>query len=165
METGATPALLLALDVAINPVMAVRVAAIDVPGFGHDESRVMHRQQFAALVVNQRLHSMFADRGKDLSDRGRDQGCLPWPGIERTVLRCGRNAPAESGRATPSIRRSTARRSRCAPCDSVRERKSQDPVGMGRHRDHFRARISLSSWLRPVRTSATLCRCWMTSNR
>jgi hypothetical protein len=28
-------------------VIAVRVAAIDLPGFGHDESRVMHRQQFA----------------------------------------------------------------------------------------------------------------------
>jgi hypothetical protein len=24
---------------------------IDLPGFGHDESRVMHRQLFAALVV------------------------------------------------------------------------------------------------------------------
>ena len=32
-----------------------RIAAIDLPGFGHDESRVMHRQQFAALVVNHRL--------------------------------------------------------------------------------------------------------------
>jgi hypothetical protein len=32
---------------AINPVVAVRVAAINLPGFGHDESRVMHRHQFA----------------------------------------------------------------------------------------------------------------------
>jgi hypothetical protein len=39
-------------DLAINPVISIRVAAIHLPGFGHDESRVMHRQQFAALVVN-----------------------------------------------------------------------------------------------------------------
>ena len=36
------------LDLAINPVVAVRVAAMDLPGFGHDETRVMHRHKFAA---------------------------------------------------------------------------------------------------------------------
>jgi hypothetical protein len=36
-------------------VVAVGVAAIDLPGLGHDESGVMHRQQFAAFVINLRL--------------------------------------------------------------------------------------------------------------
>ena len=33
----------LELDLAINPVVAVRVAAIDLPGRGHVEACVMHR--------------------------------------------------------------------------------------------------------------------------
>jgi hypothetical protein len=52
---GGAALVVLALDLAINPVVAVRAAAIDLPGFGHDESRVMHRQQFAAFVINHRL--------------------------------------------------------------------------------------------------------------
>jgi hypothetical protein len=35
-------------------VLAVRVAAIDLPGFGHGESRVMHCQQPAAPPQNRR---------------------------------------------------------------------------------------------------------------
>jgi hypothetical protein len=49
---GGAALVVLELDLAINPVITVRVAAIDLPGFGHDESRVMYRQQFAALIVN-----------------------------------------------------------------------------------------------------------------
>src|SRR5436309_2113249 len=35
----------------------------------------------------QRLDAIRPDRRKDLSDRGRDQGCLPWPGTERKSSR------------------------------------------------------------------------------
>ena len=44
---GGAALVVLELDLAINPVVAVRVAAIDLPGFGHDESRVVHKQRFS----------------------------------------------------------------------------------------------------------------------
>jgi hypothetical protein len=44
---GGAALVVLELDLAINAVIAVRVAAIDLPGFRHDASRVMHRQQLA----------------------------------------------------------------------------------------------------------------------
>ena len=52
MSPGGAALVVLELDLAINPVIAIRVAAIDLPGFGHDESFVVNRQQFAALVAN-----------------------------------------------------------------------------------------------------------------
>jgi hypothetical protein len=43
----------------------------------------------------QRLDAIGLESRKDLSDRGRDQGCLPSPGIARTVVRCDGTAQAE----------------------------------------------------------------------
>src|SRR5882762_9069241 len=51
----------------------------------------------------QRLYLMFPDRRKDLSDRGRDQGCLPWPDIAQRAFRSDGTAPLESSRSIPSI--------------------------------------------------------------
>jgi hypothetical protein len=40
---------------AIDPVVAIRAAAMDLPGFGDDKSHTMQRQQFADVIVNQQL--------------------------------------------------------------------------------------------------------------
>lgn len=42
----------------------------------------------------QRLNLMFLDRRKDLSDRGRDQGYLPWLNMEQRFSRFPGSAPA-----------------------------------------------------------------------
>src|SRR5438552_16063098 len=60
----------------------------------------------------QRLYLMFPDRRKDLSDRGRDQGCLPWPGNERRASRSDGSARWELASATPAIHRASVRKSR-----------------------------------------------------
>jgi hypothetical protein len=51
--------------------------------------------EHAGLAAHkQRLNLMFLDRRKDLSDRGRDQGYLPWLSIERRFSRFPGSAPA-----------------------------------------------------------------------
>jgi len=55
----------------------------------------------------QRLYLMFPDRRKDLSDRGRDQGCLPSQGIGRRASRFAESARGESAPATPAIPRAS----------------------------------------------------------
>ena len=45
---------------------------------------------------------MFPDRRKDLSDRGRDQGCLPWPDIGQKAFRSPEIVPLASDRSIPA---------------------------------------------------------------
>ncbi len=77
----------------------------------------------------QRLDAIGLESRKDLSDRGRDQGCVPWRDIGRTVPRCAGTVPTEPGRATLSIRRATVRKSRRALCRSVGPLKSPSLKG------------------------------------
>jgi hypothetical protein len=44
------PVLRLKLDLAINPVVAVRLTAIDLPGSSHDESGMMCRLLFLSAA-------------------------------------------------------------------------------------------------------------------
>jgi hypothetical protein len=55
----------------------------------------------------QRLDAIRSDRRKDFSDRGRDQGCLPWRGIVQRVFRFAGSAAAGSNRAIPSTPRAS----------------------------------------------------------
>jgi hypothetical protein len=110
---------------------------------GHVPAKLRRAAEHAGLTAHkQGLYSMLADRRKDLSDRGRDQGCLPSPGTARTVPRCGENAPAESGQATPSIHRATVRRSCCILCQNVRRRKSGNLIALGACPSIMRYRVS-----------------------
>src|SRR5437899_4346166 len=68
--------------------------------------------EHAGLAAHkQGLYLMFPDRRKDLSDRGRDQGCLPSPDIEQRAFRSDETAPLESNRSIPSIHRACLRTS------------------------------------------------------
>ena len=49
-----------------------------------------HRQLF-----EQRLHAILLESRKDLTDRGRDQDCLPWQDIARTIPRFAGSARSE----------------------------------------------------------------------
>jgi hypothetical protein len=52
--------------------------------------------EHAGLAAHKRrLNLMFLDRRKDLSDRGRDQGYLPWLNMERRFSRFPGSARAE----------------------------------------------------------------------
>jgi hypothetical protein len=90
----------------------------------------------ASLAAHkQRLHLMFPDRRKDLSDRGRDQGCLPSPGIGRRSSRFGENARAESAPATPAIPRASLRTSCSQPNRLSGQAKSNPTTVFGRLKD------------------------------
>src|SRR5438094_3878510 len=68
--------------------------------------------EHAGLAAHkQGLYLMFPDRRKDLSDRGRDQGCLPSRGIGRRFSRSAATAPLGSVLSIPSIHRAFLQKS------------------------------------------------------
>src|ERR1035437_64466 len=79
----------------------------------------------------QRLDAIGLDRRKDLSDRGRDQGCLPWPSIGRKASRFAGSARWESAPATPAIHRACLRTSRPQPNRALPESNSNCWIGPG----------------------------------
>lgn len=57
----ATALIVFEFDLAINAVIAVGVAAIDLPGFGGDGEGVADQNQFAALVITTTWHNLAFD--------------------------------------------------------------------------------------------------------
>ncbi len=73
-------------DLTLNPVIAARAAAMDFPGFGHDESRVMHRQQFAVAQTCSLPYRGLAIR-KALKDSPRSKRTVTQPNAIRRYSR------------------------------------------------------------------------------
>src|SRR5206468_6411514 len=102
-------------------------SGVEVAQSGHQPHVVLFRRQQDEVNVlaklrravkqaglpahKQRLYLMFLHRRKDLSDRGRDQGCLPWQDTGRRVSRFAESVRWESAPATPAIHRASLRTS------------------------------------------------------
>ena len=118
------------------PVSAVPnkrgLCPFEIPGLGEQDdvhvlANLRRAVEDAGLPAHeQRLDAIGLESRKDLSDRGRDQGCLPWTGIGRTVPRCAGTVPTEPSRARLSIRRATVRKSCRALWSKVGTLKSRN---------------------------------------
>jgi hypothetical protein len=96
---GGAALVVLELDLAINLVVAVGLAAIDLPGLDHDESRVMHDHQLKVLVVNHRRSASRAVPGGTCST-GTRKPSDESPGYS---LRPCRAMEPRAFRPTPSV--------------------------------------------------------------
>src|ERR1017187_351401 len=105
----------------------------------HIFAKLRRAVQHAGLAAHkQRLYLMVPDRRKDLSDRGRDQGCLPLLSTGRRASRFAGSVRWESASATPAIPRASLRRSHPQSNRASNESNSNYSKATGNHQCHPR---------------------------